>query len=147
MKVFLDTNILIDLAENRMEATLAAAILQLGEDKQISLYASYLSFANMGYIWRNVPRKQRYERIRNACIGIEILPMDANQLFKGLQYEAKDYEDMLQYQCALAGGCDVIVTNNTKDYSEFCQMPYMSSRDFLLQYFNESQENGQLPNR
>ena len=147
MKVFLDTNILIDLAENRMEATLAAAILQLGEDKQISLYASYLSFANMGYIWRNVPSKQRYERIRNACIGIEILPMDANQLFKGLQYEAKDYEDMLQYQCALAGGCDVIVTNNTKDYSEFCQMPYMSSRDFLLHYFNESQENREIPNK
>ena len=31
MKVFLDTNILIDLAENRQEAALAAAILQLGE--------------------------------------------------------------------------------------------------------------------
>ena len=120
MKVFLDTNILIDLAENRREADLAAAILQLGEDGAIQLAASYLSYANMGYIWREVPRPQRYERIRNACVGIEILPMDASQLFEGLKREVKDYEDMLQYQCAVAGGCDVIVTNNTKDYREFC---------------------------
>lgn len=42
---------------------------------------------------------------------------------------------MLQYQCAVAGGCEVIVTNNTKDYREFCDIPFMSSRDFLLYYF------------
>ena len=42
---------------------------------------------------------------------------------------------MLQYQCALAAGCDVIVTNNTKDYQEFCTLPFMTSRDFLLFYF------------
>ena len=135
MKVFLDTNILIDLAENRQEAAQAAVILQLGEDGAVRLAASYLSYANMGYIWRDVPRSQRYERIRNACVGIEILPMDANQLFEGLKREVKDYEDMLQYQCAVAGGCDVIVTNNTKDYREFCNIPFMSSRDFLLYYF------------
>ena len=89
MKVFLDTNILIDLAENRQEAALAAAILQLGEDGQITLYSSYLSFANMGYIWRDVPRQQRYERIRNACVGIEILPMDANQLIQRIATRSK----------------------------------------------------------
>lgn len=137
MKVFLDTNILIDLAENRKEAAQASVILQLGEDGAVQLAASYLSYANMGYIWRDVPRPERYERIRNACVGIEILSMDANQLFEGLKREVKDYEDMLQYQCAVAGGCDVIVTNNPKDYREFCDIPFMSSRDFLLYYFRE----------
>lgn len=82
MRVFLDTNILIDLAENRKEAAQAAIILQLGENGAIQLAASYLSYANMGYIWRDVPKSERYERIRNACVGIEILPMDASQLYK-----------------------------------------------------------------
>ena len=136
MKVFLDTNILIDLAENRVEATQAAIILQLGEEGKIQLAASYLSYANMGYIWRYVPRHQRYERIRNACVGIEVLPMDANQLNESLKHEVKDFEDMLQYQCAVAAGCEIIVTNNTRDYVEFCELPLMSSRDFLLYYFS-----------
>lgn len=135
MKVFLDTNILIDLAENRKEAAQAAIILQLGENGAVQLAASYLSYANMGYIWRDLPISERYERIRNACVGIEVLPMDASQLYEGLKREVKDYEDMLQYQCAVAGGCDMIVTNNTKDYREFCNIPFMSSRDFLLYYF------------
>lgn len=135
MRGFLDTNILIDLAENRKEAAQAAIILQLGENGAVQLAASYLSYANMGYIWRDLPISERYERIRNACVGIEVLPMDASQLYEGLKREVKDYEDMLQYQCAVAGGCDMIVTNNTKDYREFCNIPFMSSRDFLLYYF------------
>lgn len=139
MKVFLDTNILIDLAENRKESAQAAVILQLGEDGIITLAASFLTFANMGYIWRDVPRHERYERIHNASIGIEILPMSADQLYKGLAQEVRDYEDMLQYQCAIAGGCDIIVTNNTKDYREFCEIPFMTSREFLLQFFTQEE--------
>lgn len=135
MKAFLDTNILVDLAENRQESMQAAIIHQLGEDGCIQLYASYLSYANLGYIWRKVPQHERYKRIRDLSVGINILPMDTIQLHAALSIEVKDYEDMLQYQCALAGGCDVIITNNTKDYSEFCTLPYMSSRDFLLNYF------------
>ena len=61
--------------------------------------------------------------------------MGASQIYAALAKEVKDYEDMLQCQCALAAGCDVIVTNNTKDYQEFCTLPFMTSRDFLLLYF------------
>lgn len=136
IKVFLDTNILVDLQENRLESARAAVIHQLGEDGKIKLYASYLSYANLGYIWRKVPQHERYERIRQLCIGVEILPMDVNQLHSALNMEVKDYEDMLQYQCAIAGGCDVIVTNNIHDFAEFSKIPFMSSRDFLLQYFS-----------
>lgn len=42
---------------------------------------------------------------------VNILPCDADQLDMGLQTEVKDFEDMLQYQCAKAAGYDVIVTN------------------------------------
>lgn len=97
----------------------------------------FFSYANLGYIWRKVPQQQRYQRIRDLCVGIEILPMNVEQLYAALRQEVKDYEDMLQYQCAKAAGCDVIVTNNTQDYREFCTLPFMSTRDFLLQYFRQ----------
>lgn len=46
MNVFLDTNILIDVIENREGTVFAKQLLQLGKDKKINIYASFLSFAN-----------------------------------------------------------------------------------------------------
>ena len=112
MKVFLDTNILLDFGLDRERADFAGGILQLGKDGLIDLYASYLSYANMGYILRDRPTPERYELVRMMRQPVIVLPCDANQLDAGLNSEVKDFEDMLQYQCALAAGCDVVVTNN-----------------------------------
>ena len=62
-----------------------------------------------------------------------VLPCDAAQLDAGLGFEVRDFEDMMQYQCAKAAGCDVIVTNNKRDFHEFCELPFLSSEEFLLQ--------------
>ena len=134
MKVFLDTNILLDYGLDREKADFAGGILQLGKDGLIELYASYLSYANMGYILRHHPVAERYELMRMMRQPLFVLPCDANQLDAGLLTEVKDFEDMLQYQCALAAGCDVVVTNNKKDFHEFCRIPFLTSEEFLLQF-------------
>ena len=71
--------------------------------------------------------------IRNARKIVTVLPCDVTQLDKALTNSVKDYEDMLQYQCALAAGCDVVVTNNKRDFQEFSQLPFLTSEEFLLQ--------------
>ena len=134
MKVFLDTNILLDFGLDREKADYAGGILQLGKEGLIELYASYLSYANMGYILRHQPVAERYELVRMMRQPVDVLPCDANQLDAGLLTEVKDFEDMLQYQCALAAGCDVVVTNNKKDFHEFCKLPFLTSEEFLLQF-------------
>lgn len=134
MKVFLDTNILLDYGLDREKADFAGGILQLGKDGLIELYASYLSYANMGYILRHHPVAERYELVRMMRQPLFVLPCDANQLDAGLLTEVKDFEDMLQYQCALAAGCDVVVTNNKKDFHEFYRIPFLTSEEFLLQF-------------
>ena len=48
MKVFLDTNILLDYGEVRDDFIYAKAIMELGERGDVELFASYLSYANMG---------------------------------------------------------------------------------------------------
>ena len=136
MKVFLDTNVLIDLADSRENASLAETILNLSRTGVIEACVSYLSYANINYIKRNTPRAERYSLIRQLRQGITVLPCDAQQLDTALSHkDVRDFEDLLQYQCALAAGCSIIVTNNAKDYREFCELPFMSSRDFLLDYF------------
>ena len=137
MKVFLDTNILVDRADNRANACQTEAIINLGRAGKIQNCVSYLSYANINYIKRNTPRAERYKLIRCLRQGITVLPCDSQQLDKALATEyVNDFEDLLQYQCAVAAGCDIIVTNNIKDYREFCQLPLMTSRDFLLSYFS-----------
>ena len=42
-----------------------------------------------------------------------------------------DTEDMLQYQCALVGGCDVIITNNKKDFAEYSKLPLLTAAEYI----------------
>ena len=134
MKVFLDTNILIDYVDHREKRVYAGLILSMADGGLITLFASYLSYANMGYILRKRTQEERYRLIREARAIATVLPCDTEQLDAALAHPAKDYEDMLQYQCALAAGCDVVVTNNKKDFHEFCKLPFLTSEEFLLQF-------------
>ena len=88
----------------------------------------------MGYILRGMEHEAKYSLINSIREGIIVLPCDSAQLDLALTHHVKDYEDMLQYQCALAAGCDVIVTNNKRDFQEFCQIPFFTSEEFLLQF-------------
>ena len=44
---------------------------------------------------------------------------------------AEEAEKILALGLAGATGCDVIVTNNGKDFAEFCDLPYMTATEFL----------------
>jgi hypothetical protein len=64
-----------------------------------------------------------YELFAILTSFITVLPMDSDQLQAALLHRAKDFEDMLQYQCAISSFCDCIVTINTKHFSQFCNIP------------------------
>ena len=136
MKVFLDTNILLDYGQTRDNFVYAKTIFELGERGEIELCASYLSFANMGYIFRHYTKDMIWSMIADMREGMSVLSNDDEQLDMSLKHSpVKDYEDLLQYQCAKLSDCDVIVTNNKKDFLEFCDLPLFTSKEFLLYYF------------
>ena len=133
MNVFLDTNILLEIVLARKEQADCQQILQAGIDEEINIFASFLTFANMAYILQRnkIPRMQVYQIMRTMESKITVLPMDDNQLRMALRHEVKDFEDMLQYQNAIAGQCDCIVTINTDDFSEFSNLPIYSPAELL----------------
>ena len=130
-RVFLDTNILLDFGLGRNGAEEAEKILALGLAGVIEVCASYLSYANMGFILRHHPKEEIYDLVAQMREDVLVLSTDAAQLDKGLTLFANDFEDALQYQCAKANGCDIIITNNGKDYAEFCDLPFMTAKEFL----------------
>lgn len=135
-KVFLDTNILLDYGQERDDFIYAKAIMELGERGDIELCASYLSYANMGYILRKSPKEEMWSLINDMREGITVLDANSSQLDLALSHApVKDYEDLLQFQCALQGKCDAIVTNNKRDFKEFSTIPLYTSKEFLLFYF------------
>ena len=133
-RVFLDTNILVDYALGREHGDDAEQLLQRGLDGAVSLQASYLTFANMAYILKT--KVDVYALFSDLCSFITVLPTDSVQLQAALGQRVRDFEDMLQYQCAKAAGCDVIVTNNGRDFAEFSDLPIMTAEE-MLEAMNE----------
>lgn len=129
--VFLDTNILIDYVQARAGGDDAKQLLVRGRDGDIELYASFLTFANMAYILDG--KTDIYELFAMLTGFIKVLPMDGGQLQTALTRRVKDFEDMLQYQCAKVAGCDVIVTCNKRHYTEFSDLPLMTANEILTE--------------
>ena len=107
-RVFLDTNILLDYGLDRELADYAGSILELGRRGLIELTASYLSFANMGYILRHHPIDEIYQLIRMMRQPVEVLPCNAAQLDAGLITGVKDFEDVIRTAVSLGGDCDTL---------------------------------------
>ena len=132
-KVFIDTNVLIDFIHEREGAKDAADILQLGEEKKIRTAASFLTLANTAYIIRKGrTQSELYSLLTDLSEMIEILSMDEQQFKDALNRPASDFEDVLQYECAKAHECDVIVTRNSRHFP-FAQIPVLSPAEFLGQ--------------
>lgn len=139
MKVFLDTNVLIDsLLSGRPNNLEASAIISACELNNIEGFASFLTIANIAYIMRkDVERPQLLIILQNLMNIIDILPMNKSQLHEAFTVTAPDFEDVLQYECAKAAGCDVIVTANTKHF-KFCKdIEVVSTYDFAQQFTEE----------
>lgn len=130
-RVFLDTNILIDYIQARAGGDDAKQLLMRGRDGEVSLYASFLTFANMAYILNG--KADIYELFAMLTSFITVLPMDGDQLQAALSQRAKDFEDMLQYQCAKVAGCDTIITGNKRHFTDFCDLPLMTANEFLTE--------------
>ena len=130
--VFLDTNILIDYFNNRPGAFEAGQILRAANAGKIKVFASLLTFANLAYIAkRNHTREELYAALDRFERLVTVLSMDRRQLRAAIDNPSKDFEDMLQYQCAIASHCDVIVTNNKIDFVEFSRLPLFSAAEFI----------------
>lgn len=136
-KVFLDTNILIDFILKRENFSDAVGIWKKADAGEIELFVSTLSYSNIAYILRNLPQTELYKYLKILTKGINMIALEPRHVLSAVANPVRDFEDMLQYQCALAAGCDVVVTNNTKDFREFCQLPLMTSREFLTQISDE----------
>lgn len=131
MKVFLDTNILLDYVEEREHfSKYASIIFQLSLMGEIELYAIDISFINIAYILRKVSSDILYGALDILLQRINVLSVTGYELKMATKAKHKDFEDCVQYYSALSGEMDCIVTRNKKDF-ENLDIPIYTSTEFL----------------
>ena len=116
-RIFLDTNIMLDLIQERPGYDLCARILQMQEDGEIEVCLSVLSMANIAYVLRKtVPPLLVIPTLKQISSVVRIVSMDDAQLQQALLMDGPDFEDILQLSCAVAHGCSILLTHNPRDF-------------------------------
>ena len=119
IKVFLDTNVIIDLiADRKPFSKHVIEIFKHAEENSIHLFTSSHSIATAHYILKKyVAEKELREILLNLLAFLDVVPVDLDVLKKGLRSIHKDFEDTIQMFCASSiPGINYIVTRNTKDF-------------------------------
>jgi predicted nucleic acid-binding protein len=116
--VFVDTDIVLDLLARREPFYAAAArLFSLAETGVLSLTVSSLTFANLFYILRKqVSAQHAQEVLRDFKQLVTVLPVDDAVVEQALNAGFTDFEDAIQYYCALSAGCTALLTRNVRHY-------------------------------
>jgi len=131
-RVFIDTNIMLDLlGERKPFYDPIAKIATLAEKEMLTMVASPLSFATVNYFLSKFETPEiAKEKLRKFKIICEVSSMDEQTVEKGLNSSMKDFEDALQYFCATESNCEIIITRNGKDFKTSL-LPVMTADEFL----------------
>lgn len=117
MKVFLDTNIILDLLLEREGWEAAARIITLQEKGLIHLCVSVLTMVNAAYVYRKTVGEQlAVANLKYLSAFLEVLPMDEKMMDEAFFASDRDFEDAFQAVTAATAGCDAIVTRNIRDF-------------------------------
>lgn len=132
MRLFLDTNVILDLLGRRDPFFDAIAkIATLADSGQLELVASPLSITTVHYVLSRVePRENVMEKLRKFHIICEICVVDGKVMEKALNAGFPDFEDAVQYFSAVSAGCHMIITRNGKDFKK-SELPFMTADAFL----------------
>lgn len=131
MKVFVDTNILIDLVCRREPfAEDAKKLFAYGCVGILTLKTCALSVVNAMFVAHHYNHDEVRTNLRRMSTFVEILDLRGTFVVEMLSSDWKDYEDAVQNQTALMANCDCIVTRNKKDFRQSSLPVYTVSELF-----------------
>jgi predicted nucleic acid-binding protein len=132
-KLFVDTNIVIDLLSRREPYyDEAATLFSLADKNQVELSISSLTIANTSYVLLGQMDSAKAKSIlRKLRLIVKILPLDDKIVGLALNDEAfSDFEDGLQYFTAIENRQETIITRNLKDFKN-AKLPAITAKQFI----------------
>lgn len=136
--LFIDTNIMMDLLGERVPYyDSIAKIATLADKGQVKIVVSSFSYPIVYYLLSKFESAKKVkEKLRKFKIISEISDLDEIVIEKGLSSNFSDFEDALQYHCALKADCNILITRNAKDFKKSV-IPVMTGEEFLISIRNK----------
>ena len=132
MKIFVDTNILLDVLRRREPLYQTSAIIwSWVETGEIEGCISAISFNNAYYVIRRTVNA----RAANKALTVlrdtfDIVDLNTQIMNQAIDAGFKDFEDAIQFFSAIHAGVDYLITRNVKDFPAR-DIPVLTPEAFL----------------
>ena len=149
MKIFVDTNIVSELLEERSLVDYIDQIFEKAEQKGWTRVLSVGSFYTITFLTERFLRRQgivlpqlveQQRIILNSLLqAFEIVDISKDELASGVpDLQFNDIEDSYQYQSAIKSNCSVLLTINKKDFKNVTDsnIQILSPQEFVETYMD-----------
>jgi predicted nucleic acid-binding protein len=126
MRVLIDTNIVLDFLQEREPfAENAARLFERIDNGEIEGFIAATTITNIYYIVRRVAGVVvAQDAITQVLSDLNICAVDRDVLEQALALNFQDFEDAVQYACAVVHDVDIIVTRDAAGFVS-AQIPVM----------------------
>ena len=143
MKIFLDTNVILEYFIEREDAATATLLFSTIQEQKHDLYMSAGSVYTMIFLIDRYLKKElglasdtRIEVLRrlmkDVLTTIKVTGHDNESMLKAVEdLKYRDLEDSCQHPSAAAAYCDYLLTYNVKDYPH-ATLPVLSPSELLI---------------
>ena len=135
MKVFLDTNVIIDvLAAREPFFRDSQRVVDYCERHPESGFLSSLTFCTAAYVLRkSVAKDELPNKLKTLRKIFDVLPVTKGSVDWAIDSQMPDFEDAMQYECALVAEMDVIVTRDKSGFAD-AEIPVLTPTEFVSKY-------------
>jgi predicted nucleic acid-binding protein len=138
MRIFIDTNVLLDvLAKRAPFYGHAARIWTLAELGKVEALVSAISFNNVYYVVRRSSNcnsaEQALQLMRNVFVPV---PLSVQILNQAIDAEFKDFEDAIQFHSAIHANAACLVTRDIDHFPD-TDIPINTPAGFLASMASE----------
>jgi predicted nucleic acid-binding protein len=132
-RVFLDTNVLLDILLRRDPFYAAAAMIWLKvESRELEGLVSLPSLGTIFYLTRkSADLNTARQTLSTICRVLQVADSPGQAGHMALQSHIPDFEDALQYAIATLAGADCLVTRNPSDFPKRGKVPVLTPEEFL----------------
>ena len=121
MKVFVDTNVILDYISKRREYYDDARAIMETCRRGVNIgYIAAHSVTDVFYILRREYSDNERRTLLSLYLNlVEVVGIDKEKIISAIKRkDFHDFEDCLQDECAFACGVDYIITRNVKDFEQ-----------------------------
>ncbi len=118
MKLFLDTDVLLDvLTERAPHSVPASRVWSRVEARRAEGHISAVSFNNAHYVIRRAAgRRAAHEALKLLRDVFRVVPLDEEILRRAMDSDSPDIEDAIQFFSALRARADCLLTRNVRHF-------------------------------